>query len=419
MTAPVLRANGASRPVPYGGASAPSSPRHERITVVHIITRLDLGGAQQNTLATCEGLDRRRFRPILAYGPGGLLDAEASQLDLPRWPVGPLVHPVHPFNDVQAVRRLAELLRLAMAEHRALGLDPRHFIVHTHSSKAGVLGRLAAAAVKAPVVVHGIHGFGFHQGQHPAKFALFLNLERAAARLTHAFFSVSETNLLEARQRKIVQDRHFTRIVRSGMNIAELRPTEARRSRCRAELDLSPEAEVILSIANFKAQKDPLTLIQAFAHVARRRPQAVLLFAGDGPLRPKIVAAIDKERIQPQVRLLGWRRDIPDLLAACDVVALSSIFEGLPRSAVQSVAARRPFVGTQVDGTPEIIRDGKNGYLVPPRDPTALGDAIDRALRHRPLDPDDEERVKAWDVARMVKDQEDAYETLIAPSEAS
>ncbi len=154
-------------------------------------------------------------------------------------------------------------------------------------------------------------------------------------------------------------------------------------------------------------------MIDAFARVARWRPNAMLLFAGDGPLRPEVEQAIIRHEVADQVRLLGWRRDVPDLLAACDLVALSSIFEGLPRSAVQAVVARRPFVGTSVDGTPEIIRDGRNGYLVGPRDPAALADAIDRALTHRPLDAADEARILAWDAGRMVRDQEKAYEALM------
>ncbi|MEL6183894.1 MAG: glycosyltransferase, partial [Myxococcota bacterium] len=123
--------------------------------------------------------------------------------------------------------------------------------------------------------------------------------------------------------------------------------------------------------------------------------------------------AVRQARLVDRVHLLGWRRDIPQLLAAADVVALSSIFEGLPRSAVQAVAARRPFVGTRVDGTPEIIREGRDGYLVAPRDPSALAQALARALDLRPVAEDTEERVQAWDARRMVEAQEDLYERLL------
>ena len=385
-------------------------------TVVHIITRLELGGAQENTLYTCERLDRGRFRVALAYGPGGQLDARAEAIaELERWPVEALRREIRAGADLAAVTELTRRLRAARQEHQRLGLDPARFVVHTHSSKAGIVGRLAAAAAGVPVIVHGIHGFGFHQGQNPAKFAFYVNAERAAARTTHAFFSVCKANLREARDRKIVQPHHYTAIVRSGMDIDSFASSEQRRDAGRRSLSLAHDDEVILAIANFKPQKDPLTLIRAFAGTARRRPKARLLYAGDGPLRPQVEAEIKEQRLDSRVTLLGWRDDIPDLLAACDLVALSSIFEGLPRSAVQAVAARRPFVGTDVDGTSEIIRSGHNGFLVPPRNPAALADALDLGLIRRPVDPDDQTRVRAWDIGPMVAAQEKAYAELVSP----
>lgn len=385
--------------------------------MVHVITRLEHGGAQENTLYTCEHLDPSRYRVVLAYGPGDRLDDRAQIMDhVTRWPIANLVRSIAPRADALALSDLTRRIARARADHRRAGFDPRRFIVHTHSSKAGILGRMAAAAARVPLIIHGIHGFGFFQGQHPAKFAFFVAAERAVARVTRAFFSVSEACLDEARRRHIVGRHHYAQVVRSGMELAAFRSDDARRSACRRALDIQDDTEVVLTVANFKPQKDPLTLITAFADVAQRRPNALLLFAGDGPLRGHVESEIAHRGLQQQVRLLGWRRDVPDLLAACDVVALSSIFEGLPRSAVQAVAARRPFAGTNVDGTPEIIRPGKNGYLVPPRDPRALARAIDDALTHRPVDPDDVARLQAWDARTMVTTQEAAYEHLLTTS---
>ena len=384
------------------------------ITVVHLITRLELGGAQENTLHTCQHLDRGRFRVALGYGPGGHLDGRADGMtNVDRWPIDSLVREVRPRADAAAFATVLRMLRARMVAHREAGLDPRRFIVHTHSSKAGVIGRFAAAALRVPVIVHGIHSYAFHEGQHPAKFAMYLGAERAAATVTDAFFCVAEANLREGKARGIITERHEALVVRSGMDLSVYRADEERRAQCRKTLDLPSDAEVVLTIANFKPQKDPVTMMRAFGRVARRRPKAILLFVGDGALRSEVEAAVQQENIGDRVRLLGWRRDVPELLAACDVVALSSIFEGLPRSAVQAVAARRPFAGTHVDGTPEVIRHGKNGFLVPPRDPEALAWAIDSALEHRPVDPEDEERIRAWDAERMVRAQEDAYVSLV------
>lgn len=388
----------------------------DAITVVHVITKLELGGAQENTLYTCANLDRDRFRVALVYGPGGLLDeqlpAMADRTTLV--PMPELVREIRPRADAAAFSAMRAQLWALQAEHWKHE-HPRHaFIVHTHSSKAGILGRSAAAAAEVPIVVHSIHGFGFHEGQHPVKHALFVNAERAASRVTDAFIGVSQANLDEAVQRGIIRGGQRTELIRSGMDLDEIRRAEPTRNTTREALGFDPEDEVILAVSNMKPQKDPVTMVRAMARLAPRRPRAVLLFAGDGPLRPEVEAEIARSELTGRIRLLGWRRDIPELLAACDLVALSSIFEGLPRSAVQAVAARRPFVGTRVDGTPEIIRDGKNGYLVPSRNPGALADAMAKALVTRPIDPDDVERVRAWEADTMVRQQEALYAELVA-----
>lgn len=383
------------------------------ITVVHVITQLELGGAQENTLATVRGLDRREFRVALLYGPGGLLDDEAQQIP-DAWiePVPTLVRALDPRRDPEGLLTLVRIFRRLREEHRALGHDPLHFIVHTHSSKAGVLGRLAARAAGVPRVVHTIHGFGFHQGQAPALFATYVGLERLAARMTDAFIGVSRANLAEAAARGITGPRHHLELIRSGMELEPLRRAGAERTQARVALGLLDTDEVVVSIGNFKPQKDPLTLIAAIAHLVKEHPRVRLLIAGDGELRPAVERAIREAKLGERVSLLGWRRDIPTLLSAADVVTLASRFEGLPKSAVQAVAAGRPFVGTRVDGTPEIIREGKNGYLVEPGDPEALARALGRALVRRPVDPTDQSRLLEWDVGRMVRAQEALYRHL-------
>lgn len=386
-----------------------------RATVVHLITKLELGGAQENTLLTATHLDRARFAVGLWSGPGGLLDAEADQVpQLDRRTFASLVREVRPVADARALFELTRALRAARQAHRRRGGDPRAFVLHTHSSKAGIIGRAAGRAAGVPVIVHSIHGFGFHDGQDPRVHALFLNAERAAARATDAFISVSYANLAEARAKGVVLPGQPAVVIRSGFDLAAFRAEAARGPQTRRELGLSDDDDVLVAIANLKPQKDPLTLMRAMPAVLRARPRAILLYAGDGDLRPTVEAEIARLGIGERVRLLGWRRDVPAVIGAGDVVVLSSIFEGLPRSAVQAVAARRPFVGTRVDGTSEIIRAGHNGWLVEPRDPDALARAIVRTLETRPVDPDDVARVEAWAAERMVSEQEQFYDALIA-----
>ena len=384
-----------------------------RATIVHVITRLELGGAQENTLYTCQHLDPERYQVVLVYGPGGMLDEVARASDRVRCiEVPELIREMRPQQDLIAAQKLRRILGRLKEEHQAQGFESHRFIVHTHSSKAGILGRLSARASGAPYIIHSIHGFGFYPGQDWRKFALFLNAERLAGYVTDAFISVSESNLSEAKQRGLVPKRAHTRVIRSGMRLDAYRLAPSREDARRA-LDLASSAELVLCVGNFKPQKDPLTLIEAFRRLHIRRPHTELLIAGDGPLRPQVERAIEQAGLRSHVHLLGWRKDIPLLLAATNAVVLASIFEGLPRSAVQAVAARRPFVGTWVNGTPEIIRNGRNGYLVPPKNPEALACALVRTLVEHPLDPADEIRVRAWEADTMVEQQAELYETLM------
>lgn len=385
-----------------------------RATVIHLITKLELGGAQENTLHTAAHLDRTRFHVGLWSGPGGLLDAEAAAVPaLDRRTLDSLRREVHPAHDARALYELVHLLRAERRAHAARGGTPEAFILHTHSSKAGILGRAAGRAAGVPVIVHSIHGFGFHDGQDPRAYALFLNAERAAAHATDAFISVSYANLAEARAKGVILPSQPAIVVRSGFDLERFYAESLRGPELRAELGLAPEDEVLVAIANLKPQKDPLTLVRALPMVLRERPRVVLLYAGDGELRPEVEAEIERLGLGARVRLLGWRRDVPALIGAADLVVLSSIFEGLPRSAVQAVVARRPFVGTRVDGTSEIIRSGKNGWLVEPRDPAALARGIVRGLETRPVDPEDVVRVRAWSATQMVDEQERFYEALM------
>ena len=194
------------------------------ITVVHVITKLELGGAQQNTLYTCKNLDSNKYKVILIYGPGGLLDEQARSIEhIQTIEVPELVRAISPLNDFKAYLKLKSIFKDIINEQS--GFEPNHVIVHTHSSKAGILGRLAAHAAKIPHIIHYIHGFGFHPGQNFIKRFIFLTAERFVSRYTHAFVSVSKNNLAEAQALSIIKPEQKVSIVRSGMDLDTFRPT--------------------------------------------------------------------------------------------------------------------------------------------------------------------------------------------------
>lgn len=385
-----------------------------KTTVVHVITRLDLGGAQQNTLDTCIGLDRDAFDVVLLHGPGGLLDSELGALAPEAHRVLPqLGRAVAPAADLRAGLQMLGALRELKARHRKRCGDTHRFIVHTHTSKAGLLGRWAADRLGVEHVVHSIHGFPFHAGQAVPVRQSYVALERWAGARTEAFIAVCRANVAEAQALGIVRPHHRVRVIRSGMDLEPFFAAAAGRKAARGALGVGSDRLLVLSVANLKPQKDPLTLIRAVDAARRSLPQLQVWYAGDGSLRPRVEAEIARRNLGDHVRLLGWRRDVPRLLAACDAFLLTSRFEGLPRTVVQALAAQRPVIASRVDGTSEVLRDGVNGMLVEPGDAEGFAAALVRTLRDPPHLPPMRSELAPWSREHLIRDQEELYRSLV------
>ncbi|MES4784845.1 MAG: glycosyltransferase family 1 protein, partial [Nitrospiraceae bacterium] len=221
------------------------------ISVVHIITKLELGGAQQVALFTVSHLDTSRFRPILVIGESGYLDAEAKAMpDIECYQVSSMVRPIRPFQDILALHQLTKLLTLL-----------RPMIVHTHSSKAGILGRWAARLSGVPIIVHTIHGFGFTPYQQPAVRRLLIALERSTARFTTRFFVVSEANRRMGINLGLFSAESSS-LLRPGIDISTFRQVRVDAAAKKRELGVGPEQPLIGMIAPFKPQKAPLDFVR-------------------------------------------------------------------------------------------------------------------------------------------------------------
>ncbi len=380
--------------------------------VVHIITRLELGGAQQNTLYTVEHLDRSRFSVALYCGDGGILNDEASAIpDLDFEIVPELVREVRPWKDMNALWQLRAMLK---DEVKMSGLP---VIVHTHSSKAGVLGRWAAWLAGVPLIVHTYHGFGFNDYQRlPVRYA-FLAAERLTARVTDYVIAVSQANLDKA-QGLSIADPSCSRVIRSGIRISEFDRTDVNEAEVKKELGVPEDAPLVLMIACFKPQKNPTDFVKMAAIVAERMPEAFFAVAGDGVLRPAMEDAVQAHGLENRVHLLGWRRDVPELLHAADVLVLTSLWEGLPRVYPQAMAASVPVVGTRVDGASEAVADGVNGWLVKPGDVAGLADYVTELLKDpqaaRAFGSAGRQKVTEFDIDLMVRQQEELYMHLLS-----
>ena len=367
-----------------------------KATVVHVITLLELGGAQEITLFTCGALDRFRFDVHLVTGPGGMLDAEARAIpDVTVHFVDDLVREIRPATDARAFKSLVGLLRAARR-------DPSQpLLVHTHSSKAGILGRLAAKAAGANACVHSIHGFAFHDRQRAVARLTYQGLERLVAPLTDAFTGDSTANLEVAERLGLLRGGKPALFLPPGIDPREYRPVEGEAARVRAELGIPSGAPLVGTLACLKPQKAPLDYVRVAARVLERIPDGHFFLAGDGELRQDVEAEVAKLGIAPRFHLLGWRRDVRALLAAADVMALTSLHEGLPRAILQSMAAGKPVVASRVDGVPEAIGEGKNGFLVEPTDLAGYADRISALLadpaRARAMGAEGARRADAFD----------------------
>jgi glycosyltransferase involved in cell wall biosynthesis len=377
-----------------------------RARICHIITLLELGGAQQNTLHTLAHLDRRRFEVSLVAGRGGLLDAEAESIpDLELHFVPDLARKIRPLRDFVALAKLTELLRRIRPD-----------LVHTHSSKAGILGRWAAHLAGVPLLVHSVHGFGFHDQMPFAERELYRALEAWTASLTCRFIAVSRANLQAGIRAGIFPSEKVT-LVRSGVSLAAFR-NGVSPGALRPSLGIPPQAPVVGMVACLKPQKAPLDFVRVAGKVLRRVPQAHFLLVGDGELRGAVEREASLASLAGHFHLLGWRRDIPSVFKNLSLLVLTSRWEGLPRVVPEAMAASLPVVATRVDGTPEAVGDRETGFLLEPGDVEGMAERVVWLLEHpeeaRAMGRRGSQRTPEFDIDLMVRRQEDLYDELLS-----
>jgi len=380
------------------------------IRVLHVITRLIVGGAQENTMLTAALLDPARYAVDVISGPQtgseGSLIEEVRARGVPLTIEPALVREINPAKDLLALARLARFIRRG-----------HYDIVHTHSSKAGILGRWAAWLAGAPIIVHTIHGWGHHDRQHPLVRRSYILLEQVTQRITDRLVVVSPRNIEKGLADGIATPAKYV-TVRSGIELDRFRRPARPREAVRAELSIPADAPVVGTVTRLSPQKAPLDFVETAAQVVARRPGVHFIVVGDGPLRAGVEARIAVLGLASCVHLTGLRRDVPDLLHSFDVFALSSLWEGLPRVLSQAMAAGLAVVATAVDGNAEAVEDGVNGLLAPPGDPQAMAAALLRLLDDPALAAQmgaaGRERAEEFGARKMVEDIAALYEVLLA-----
>jgi glycosyltransferase involved in cell wall biosynthesis len=328
--------------------------------IAHIITRLIVGGAQENTILNCQDLIEEYGDEVLlitgpGLGPEGSLEADARRLGVPLCVLTELRRAIHPWRDWQSYRALARVLR-----------DWKPDVVHTHSGKAGLLGRLAAHRLRVPAIVHTVHGAPFHQYQGKAAYEFFRRCEAAAARRCHRIISVADAMTDQLTAANVAPREKFVTIY-SGMDTGPLLGAACHRAAARRELGYSGDEVVVTKIARLFHLKGHSDLIEAARQTAWI-PNLRFLVVGDGILRREVESSVIAAGLADRFQFTGLvpPERIPRLLAASDVVVHTSYREGLARALPQALLAGRPVISYDVDGAREVVASDRTGYLIPP-----------------------------------------------------
>jgi glycosyltransferase involved in cell wall biosynthesis len=351
--------------------------------IAHVITRLILGGAQENTLLTVEGLHHRFGDDVTlitgpAEGPEGDLFERAARQGLKVEVMPELVRAIRPGTDAKAYRRLRAAIRRLRPE-----------VVHTHSSKAGILGRAAAWAERVPAVVHTIHGLPFGPSESAAKNRVYVALERWAARRCHAIVSVCDAMTEQALAAGVGRPGQY-QTVYSGMDVDAFLSPPRPRAEVRRELGLADDEVAFATVARLFERKGHDDILAAAPAVLAANPRARFVWIGSGIWRERLEAEAGRLGVRRAIRFTGLVPPdrIPELLHAVDAVVHPSLREGLARVLPQALLSERPAISYDVDGAREVVITDATGILLKPRDIPGLTDAIlrlagDAGLRRR------------------------------------
>jgi glycosyltransferase involved in cell wall biosynthesis len=388
------------------------------IRVLHPITRLIIGGAQENTMLTAQLMNhadpyKGRYQVDVVSGPQtgpeGSLIEEVRARDVHLTIMPELLREISPVNDLKAMINLRRMIR---------GNDgkPAYDIVHTHSSKAGVLGRLAAKWAGVPIIVHTVHGWSFHDKMSPRKKAMYVLLEKMGDAVGDAMIVVSPNDIEKGVTEGISKPERYA-LIRSGIEMERFGHPQVPRDEMRRQLGIPADAMVVGSVTRLSAQKAPLDLVATFGKIYRVQPSVYFVIVGDGSLRKEVEVALRQEGIFERTILTGLRRDVPELMATFDVFVLTSLWEGLPRVLPQAMATGLPIVCTQADGSAEAVTEGINGYLVERGNTSGMAARVisllkDDDMRNR-FGEAGRQRVPEFSVTTMVAEIDRLYTRLL------
>ncbi len=382
----------------------------KKIRVLHVITRLISGGADENTIYTVEGLNNDLYQVDVLVGAQSE-EEQMSRIRKARILMEPhLVRQLYPVYDFIAFWKICRLLKAR-----------KYHILHTHTAKAGMVGRFAGKLCGIPIIVHTLHGSTFHENLNPLTNFVYRFLEKLAARFTQRVISVG--NDLKDRYVKAGVGRPEQYItIRSGFDLGRFLLSgpeiDSARRHIRRELDIADSDIVVGSASRLEPRKGHVYFLQAASHIAKANKHVQFIIAGEGDAEAELRSFAKKVGLEKRVHFLGHRQDIECVMSAMDVFVLSSLWEGLPRVLVQSAALGKPIVTFDIEGARELVQDGRNGFVVPLKDIRTLIDRIlylvNNPAKAHEMGARGRENVSSeWNYDTMVYRIDQLYRTLL------
>jgi len=369
--------------VPIHDAALPARNQTliKKIKITHIITRLDMGGSAQNTLLTALNHDPQRYNVRLIKGSTheSAMTGEETELinkqlatakkqgiklvDIPS-----LVRRISPLKDIKSFVYIFLILRTSKPD-----------IVHTHTSKAGLIGRLAAWMARVPMIIHTPHGHVFYGHFGRSLSRIFLQMEKLLGRITDHLIALTPEEGNDYLSLRVSRPNN-TSVIHSGVDVRRFIEGTKERTRKRKELGIPLDAIAVGYVGWLLPIKGVTYLVSAMAKVLERHPKSLLVLVGKGDDKAeeeiKLKEQVEKSGLDDKVRFLGWRSDVDEIMGCFDIFVLPSLNEGMGRVLVEAMAAGLPIVASRVGGIPDLLKDGQTGILVPPADATALENAI-------------------------------------------
>ena len=334
----------------------------QKLRVLHIITRLDKGGSAENTFLTVTGLDKTSYDVTLMSGPveEPIQDRrkQIGKYGIKHVFIPELVRNISLVNDLKTIIKIYRILR-----------KEKFDIVHTHTSKAGLLGRLAAKLARIPIIIHTPHGHVFFGYFGPFRSKMFIFLEKLASRITDKIIALTNREKEDYKSFGVI-DEDKSVVIYSGIELNKFKDFSlSEKQNFKKELGIPENSLIIGTVGRLVPVKGPEFLIEAAKHIISKYPDTFFMFTGDGYLRQDLEKKAFGLGLKDNIIFLGWRDDAVKIFSIYDVFVLPSLNEGMGRVLVEAMALGKPIVASNIGGIPDLVTHGKNGFLVPPKNP--------------------------------------------------